>query len=94
MKSVDVLGQTYKIIRVKGLTENHSLHGLCDAESKTIHLDSKLKGKYLKRIMLHEIAHAFAFECGLCEFMDTQSSEMFAQCLSSFLDQFILVKIK
>jgi len=87
MKSINVLGQVYKIKMVKGMNEKTGAIGLCDAEKSLISLDSSLKGKYLRRVLLHEIAHAFAFESGLYEFMNQQSSEMFAQSLSSFLVQ-------
>lgn len=85
IKSISVLGQVYKIKRVKGLAESHNAAGLCDPQAFLISLDYSLKGKYLERVLFHELAHAFAYESGLYEFTQSQSLEMFCQSFSGFL---------
>jgi alanine-alpha-ketoisovalerate/valine-pyruvate aminotransferase len=40
----------------------------------------------MKRVMLHELLHAFLFESGVCEYVEAQAEEMICQSLSGFLN--------
>lgn len=88
-KSVDVLGETYKVIFIKGLSEKQGLDGYADPENYVIALDARLKKipRVLKRVYLHEVAHCFAFESGLAESLSRDACEMFCQNLSGMICQ-------
>lgn len=86
-KYVMVLGTKYSVKREKGLAEREGLNGYCHMGEYRIVLEASLKGKDLERTYWHEVAHAFAAECGLREFMNTQSYECFAQAMSAFIIQ-------
>lgn len=36
--------------------------GVCDQNSRTIYISDCLHGKFLKKVLLHEISHAYMFE--------------------------------
>lgn len=91
-KEVLVLGETYKVIRIKGLIEKDSAEGYADAHNFTIALDSSLKGRILARVFYHELAHCFAFEAGLHETMPHAAIEMFCQSFSNLVCNTILTK--
>ena len=94
MKSIQVLGETYRLKLVSGLIEREGCEGYCDPYSYTIVIDKALmKNKRIfRRVLLHELCHAFAIEAGLHEFMSGQSLEMFCQTMSSFIDKLHLPK--
>lgn len=86
-KYITVLGEKYRVKVIKGLSEDQGLDGLCDPHSFTILLDASLlrHPRALKRTFYHEVGHAFAFECGLSEFMSAAALEMFCQSFGSFV---------
>lgn len=90
MKSIQILGEVYQLKHVKGLMEREHCEGYCDPHSYTIFMDASLrrnKPRVYRRVLLHEICHAFVFESGLHEFMSHQANEMFAQTMSGLVDK-------
>lgn len=72
---VHVLGAEYKVIK-KSEKENQLLQncdGYCDWTTKTIVVEKEMVGTlgdmdfYMKKVIRHEIVHAFLFESGLSE---------------------------
>lgn len=74
-KTIDILGEEWKIVisseREDPLLENAD--GYCDWTVKTIVIEKEISGNlnnmnsYIKKVMRHEIVHAFLFESGLAE---------------------------
>lgn len=59
-KTIDILGETVEIKRVKDLKDEDNNHcdGLWSFENLTIEIDSTLKGNRFKKVFLHEYGHA------------------------------------
>ena len=87
MIAIQVFGETYLIVvdKIKG-----SVLGLCDPLTCTITLHSDLldNEEHLWRILRHELGHAFLFETGLAETLNTREQEMLAQLFGNFLQLF------
>lgn len=93
-KKISVLGQVYSLKLVEGLMERDQLEGYVSPHEYLICVDKSLKGQVLRRVLLHELAHAYAFECGLHEFLSGQSLEMFCQTFSSLISHLFLTRNK
>lgn len=87
MKHIMILGQKYRIKKVKGLIANQQIEGYVESHKFEIGIDASLKGLIFEKVLYHEVAHAFAFECGVHEFLQPQSLEMFCQALSALITQ-------
>lgn len=87
LKTISVLGETYRFKRVSGLIESEKLEGYVSPHEYTICIDSSLKGRVFKRVLLHEICHAWLIECGLHETMGHQALEMVCQSFSALVSQ-------
>ena len=69
---VNVLGEKYKIVEEENL-KSEDANGLCEFFTKEIHLRKLVEEKdtfdnleaYKKKVLRHEIVHAFLFESGL-----------------------------
>ncbi len=61
---IDVLGTEYTVVLKDDLGE---FDGLCETEEKMISIksDPEFSEMYNKRVLLHEIIHAFLYESGL-----------------------------
>lgn len=85
-KKISVLGQEYKIKQVKGLMEKENIEGSCSSHEYLISVDASLKGLVLRRVLYHEIGHAYCYESGLHEIMSHQALEMFCQTFSGLIE--------
>lgn len=74
-RTVDILGVKYTI-KERSLKENPMLEncdGYCDWTSKEIVVEREMEGTlydmevYIRKVLRHEIVHAFLFESGLAE---------------------------
>lgn len=94
-KQVNILGQTYKLKLDKELAAE-GLEGYVEMPTYTIQIDASLKEneQYLLRTVWHEIAHAYAMESGLHEFLQPQAREMFCQTISALVIQLTGGKLK
>lgn len=90
MKRIKVLGESYQIKLVDGLMDE-GIEGLCCPHQYLIKIDKSLfkNKRAYKKVLWHEIGHAFAFESGLHEFLSAQSLEMFCQTFSNFMCQLL-----
>ncbi len=89
IKSISILGEVYKIQVIEGLAEAQGCEGFTDSSKYTIGLDGGLiaNPRCLKRVLWHEIGHAFCFEVGLAEFLPEAILEMFCQSFSGMMCQ-------
>lgn len=92
MKTIKVLGETYRVVFKKNLMESEGLEGYADPHNYLIVVDASLKGRARLKAFWHEVGHAFAFESGLHEFLSADAREMFAQTFSVFLCQLMKKK--
>jgi hypothetical protein len=93
LMEIDVLGTPYNI-EFKTTKDNHllkSCDGYCDWTSKKIVLQKELDGDlenmpyYIRKVLRHEIVHAFIMESGLHEC--SESTEAWA-CNEEMVDWF------
>lgn len=84
-RSVNILGHKWKI-KYKELCEDINLDGndgYCDESTKKIVICKLQKEKYscedleniMRKVLRHEIIHAYMYECGLCECIPRQSGQ-------------------
>lgn len=89
MKKIMILGESYKLIYKKGLSEREGLEGYADPHRYEIVIDSSFLEKGKERahakVFWHEVGHAYAFESGVHEFLGADAREMFAQTFSVFM---------
>lgn len=87
--TIHILGESYQVKFVTGLIERDGIEGYCEAHKFLICIDSSLKKnpRVFRRVLLHEICHAYAYESGLHEVLSGQSLEQFAQTMSSLIDK-------
>ena len=89
MTSFQILGETYRLKLVKGLMERDGCEGYCEPHSYLICVDASLRRnkRVFRRVLLHELCHAYAFESGLHEILSAQALEQFCQTMSSLVDK-------
>lgn len=85
-KSIQILGQPYRIVLDKGLIKREGIEGYVLAYEYVIGIDASLKGLVLRRVLYHEIGHAYCYESGLHEILTGQSLEQFCQTFSGLLE--------
>lgn len=85
-KKISILGQDYTIKPVKGLMERESIEGSCSSHEFLISVDASLRGLVLRRVLYHEIGHAFCYESGLHEILTGQALEQFCQTFSGLYE--------
>ena len=79
---VDVLGEKYTIVESESLKSDDA-NGLCEFYTKEIHLRKIVEdketfdnlGAYKKKVLRHEIIHAFLYESGLASNSDWADNE-------------------
>lgn len=81
---------------IKFVTNNHPMLfrsdgsksiGACDDESKTIYIDSSLSGKFLKKVLCHEITHAAMFSYNINLSIDQE--EILADLIATYGEEII-----
>lgn len=63
--SIDVLGSEWRLQFAKGKPLDEDEDGLADDETRTITIDAELEGERKKRVIRHEVVHAYLAESGL-----------------------------
>lgn len=61
--------------------------GVCDDETKTIYLDSSLRGKKLKKVLCHELVHAAMFSYDVE--LDYLQEELLANLIATYGEEII-----
>ena len=56
--------------------------GVCDDDQKTIFLDIRLRGPFLKKVLCHEIVHAAMFSYNV--FLDYYQEEVLANIIATY----------
>jgi len=95
MKSINVLGNTYKVkfVQNHSFMENEENTGECNFSDKIIRVaktsyDIENSEEWQQETLLHEIAHAFLYESGQSDLNDERHAELLGKFAS-----FILKKI-
>ena len=63
--------------------------GMCDREAQTIYISDALHGRFLRRVLLHEICHSAMFSYGID--MSVDQEELFCDLLSTYGDEIIAI---
>ena len=61
--------------------------GSCDYPLKTIYLSEDISDTYLRKVLCHELVHAFMFSYGVV--LDSETEEVFADLVSQYGRQII-----
>ena len=63
--------------------------GMCDRETQTIYVSDALHGRFLRKVLLHEIFHSAMFSYGID--MSVDQEELFCDLLSTYGDEIIAI---
>ena len=63
--------------------------GMCDRETQTIYVSDALHGRFLRKVLLHEICHSAMFSYGID--MSVDQEELFCDLLSTYGDEIIAI---
>lgn len=96
IKEVTVLGQRFQVKYVTKDTIKYKVdgahgdlyYGHMDPVTRCIYINRDLRGDQLKRVILHEMAHAYLRLAGLNEFMQYKLEEAICTILENQLDLF------
>ena len=61
--------------------------GMCDRTTQIIYISNLLQGKFLRKVLLHEITHSAMFSYGID--MSVEQEEMFCDLLATYGDEII-----
>ena len=61
--------------------------GMCDRTTQTIYISDLLQGKFLRKVLIHEITHSAMFSYGID--MSVEQEEMFCDLLATYGDEII-----
>jgi hypothetical protein len=89
-----VLYYDYKIIQKDDLNLTTECDGLCDCGNRVIYIQSGMAEERALRTLMHEVIHAYQFEVGLFNILDTQTQELVSETLSGFLCSSFELKLK
>ena len=88
-------GITWYMIRVRSdspmlmRSDGSITVGMCDRETQTIYISDALHGRYLRKVLLHEICHSAMFSYGID--MSVDQEELFCDLLSTYGDEIIAI---
>jgi len=85
-KTIWVKGEEYTITSVSDLIDADDSDAQTSECEKTIKYDSSLKGKKLKRAMLHEIGHAIQYETGISQAASSEMQEIITENFANVFD--------
>lgn len=61
--------------------------GMCDGQSQTIYIDETLRGRRLKKVISHELAHAAMFSYNII--LTLEQEEVLADIISTYGEEII-----
>lgn len=61
--------------------------GMCDRATQTIYISDLLQGKFLRKVLIHEVCHSAMFSYGID--MSVEQEEMFCDLLATYGDEII-----
>lgn len=88
-------GITWYMIRVRSdspmlmRSDGSITVGMCDRESQIIYISNALHGRFLRKVLLHEICHSAMFSYGID--MSVDQEELFCDLLSTYGDEIITI---
>ena len=88
-------GITWYMIRVRSdspmlmRSDGSITVGMCDRETQTIYVSDALHGRFLRKVLLHEICHSAMFSYGID--MSVDQEELFCDLLSTYGDEIITI---
>ena len=88
-------GITWYMIRVRSdspmlmRSDGSITVGMCDTETQTIYISDALHGRFLRKVLLHEICHSAMFSYGID--MSVDQEELFCDLLSTYGDEIIAI---
>ena len=88
-------GITWYMIRVRSdspmlmRSDGSITVGMCDRETQTIYISDALHGRFLRKVLLHEICHSAMFSHGID--MSVDQEELFCDLLSTYGDEIIAI---
>ena len=88
-------GITWYMIRVRSYSpmlmrsDGSITVGMCNRETQTIYISDALHGRFLRKVLLHEICHSAMFSYGID--MSVDQEELFCDLLSTYGDEIITI---
>ena len=88
-------GITWYMIRVRSdspmlmRSDGSITVGMCNRETQTIYISDALNGRFLRKVLLHEICHSAMFSYGID--MSVDQEELFCDLLSTYGDEIIAI---
>lgn len=88
-------GITWYMIRVRSdspmlmRSDGSITVGMCDREAQTIYISDALHGRFLRKVILHEICHSAMFSYGID--MSVDQEELFCDLLATYGDEIIAI---
>lgn len=61
--------------------------GMCDSRTKTVYLNNRLEGEFLRKVIIHEICHCFVASYNVSPNIDCE--ERLADVIATFGDRII-----
>ena len=61
--------------------------GMCARTTQTIYISELLKGKFLRKVLIHEVCHSAMFSYGID--MSVEQEELFCDLVSTYGDEII-----
>ena len=59
--------------------------GMCDRETQTIYISELLQGKFLRKVLIHEVCHSAMFSYGID--MSVEQEELFCDLVATYGDE-------
>lgn len=63
--------------------------GMCDNETRIIYIDSTLTGRFLKKVLCHELTHAAMFSYGVE--LSIEQEEILADLIATYGEEIIII---
>ena len=99
MKEITIAGQKFQIkivtketVREKGESSSYT-YGVCDTDNRIIYLNRETKGELRKRVLIHEMIHAYLRMSSMDQFMKCHVEEAVCVVLENLLDAFNNLKL-
>ncbi len=94
-QSITVKGEKYKVKQVIGLkVYGNEVMGLHDQVNKEILINKKMTKKEKRVTFLHELFHAYCFECNIREGLDSQLEEVLVETISQAVEKHFAICMK
>ena len=61
--------------------------GMCDRTTQTIYISDLLQGKFLRKVLIHEVCHSAMFAYGID--MSVEQEELFCDLVATYGDEII-----